>query len=102
MTPQWNGIWVAFAACLWIGFGFFWVIRAERYLGFHWKPFFIALGILLMIISLWAHADLLSAIIGIAGGTVVWGAFELEDQAKRARLGWYPDHQPKIQPPWQR
>jgi hypothetical protein len=87
------------ATLLIIGMGFIWVIRAERYLGYLWWPYFMAAGLLLVAVSLFVASDWLSALAGISGASLIWGSTELKDQAVRAELGWYPYHAPKIPPP---
>jgi hypothetical protein len=74
-----------------IGLGFIWVIRGERYLGNLWWPYFMGLGILLG-----------SALLGIFGGSLIWGSTEFKEQAIRTELGWYPFREKKIQPPFAR
>jgi hypothetical protein len=72
-----------------IGFGFFWVIRMEYHLGYMWWPYPMALGILLVGSSLFVGNAGLSALLGITGGSFIWGATELKEQAVRAELGWF-------------
>ncbi|NNJ09105.1 DUF4491 family protein [Chloroflexales bacterium ZM16-3] len=72
-----------------IGFGFFWVIRGEYYLGYLWWPYPLLLGLALIAGSLFAPNAGVSALLGIAGASFVWGATELKEQAVRANLGWF-------------
>jgi hypothetical protein len=84
-----------------IGLGFLWVIRGEYYLGFLWWPYFMGLGIGLVILSLFVPSLWGSAILGIFGASLVWGSTELKEQAVRAELGWYPFNPgPKPKPPF--
>ena len=63
-----------------IGFGFFWVIRVEYHLGARvWKAVLV-LGLTLVALSTFMPSFTASAILGIFGGSVVWGATELPDQ----------------------
>ena len=94
------GFLLGIATILIIGLGFLWVIYAERYLGYLWWVYFMGLGILLMGGSLFIAADWGSALVGIAGASFIWGATELKEQSLRAKRGWFPDHEPKIQPPF--
>jgi hypothetical protein len=96
----WFGIETALSALVLIGFGHFWVVLVEKYLGHAWKPVVFGIGALVLIGSICIPNDFLSMLAGVLGATILWGSLELEDQAKRCRLGWYPDHQPKIDPPW--
>lgn len=80
------GLFMLFA----IGFGFFWVIKLEYMLGAGiWKAV-LASGILICLASLFIPQFWASAIVGILGGSVVWGATELPGQADRVRRGLFP------------
>ena len=95
------GLILGLAALFIIGLGFLWVIRAEYYLGFLWWPYFMGLGVLLVIASLFVSSLWGSAILGIFGASIIWGATELKEQAVRAELGWYPfNPKPKLNPPF--
>ena len=83
-----------------IGLGFVWVIHGERYFGLFWWPYIMALGLLLIIGSLLLKNDWASALLGIAGVSLVWGSTEFKEQAIRTELGWYPFNGKKIQPPF--
>jgi hypothetical protein len=75
------GLFMLFA----IGFGFFWVIRLEaRFGGRVWK-LVLAAGLLICLASLFMPTFIASALLGIFGGSVVWGATELPAQEERAR-----------------
>ncbi len=78
------------AALAVIGLGFFWVIRAEYALGWTWWPYFMAVGALAVGASLFVHVAAVSAVLGIAGASVIWGSTELRAQATRVERGWYP------------
>jgi hypothetical protein len=86
---MWEGIALGFFSLGMIGFGFFWVIRMEYHLGYLWWPFPLALGILVLISSLFVADAGWSALLGITGGSFIWGATELKEQAVRAELGWF-------------
>lgn len=73
-----------------IGLGFAWVIKVEYYLGAGiWKTV-LGLGLLLCLGSLFMPSFVPSAVMGILGGSVVWGATELPDQEERVRQGHFP------------
>jgi hypothetical protein len=73
-----------------IGFGFFWVIKLEYYLGARiWKAV-LAAGLLICLVSLFMPSFTSSALLGIFGGSVVWGATELPGQEERVRRGLFP------------
>ena len=94
------GLALGFIALAIIGLGFFWVIRGEYYLGVLWWPYILGFGLLLIFSSLFIASVWGSALLGIVGASLAWGATELKDQARRAELGWYPvNKKPKTQPP---
>ena len=94
------GLLVGIATLFIIGLGFIWVIRGERYLGLLWWPYFMGLGILMVMGSFFVPSNLGSALVGIFGGSLIWGSTEFKDQAVRAELGWYPFREKKLQPPF--
>jgi len=73
-----------------IGLGFVWVIKLEYHVGAHVWQGVLLLGVVLSLAaglfsSFWA-----SALLGIVGGSVVWGATELPEQERRVRRGLFP------------
>jgi len=85
-----TGALIAFATFFAIGLGFVWVIRLEYHVGAHVARWVALLGILLIIGSAFIDHFWASAIVGIVGGTVLWGATELPDQARRVAAGQFP------------
>ncbi len=83
-----------------IGLGFPLVIQSERYLGYLWWPYMLAIGILLALGSLFIQNNWLAAILGAIGATFAWGSTELKEQAVRTEVGWYPFNGKKVQPPF--
>lgn len=94
------GLTLGIATLLIIGLGFVWVIRGERYFGYLWWPYVMALGILLIVISLFLPTIWFSALLGALGASLIWGSTELKEQAIRAEVGWYPFNANKILPPF--
>ena len=94
------GILIGIATLLIIGLGFVWVIRGEYYFGYLWWPYVMGGGVALISLSVCVAADWLSALIGIFGASLIWGATELRDQAVRAELGWYRFNPHKRLPPF--
>jgi hypothetical protein len=86
---MWEGIALGLFSLFIIGFGFFWVIRLEYFLGYLWWPYPMGLGILMIVGSLFLADAGWSALLGITGGSLIWGATELKEQAVRAELGWF-------------
>lgn len=95
------GLFLGIATLFIIGLGFMWVIRSEYYLGYLWWPYFMGLGILIVIGSLFIPSVWGSALMGIFGTSLIWGSTELKEQAVRAEIGWYPfNPKPKPVPPF--
>jgi hypothetical protein len=84
------GFFFGFFMLLVIGIGFLWVIKLEYYLGARvWKAV-LALGLLICVASLFVPDFTASALLGIFGGSVVWGATELPGQEQRVQQGLFP------------
>ncbi len=96
------GILIGISAFLLIGIGFPWVIYLERYGGYQWAPVVCGIGILLLISSLFMPDEMTSSLVGIFGGTLIWGAGELKEQSLRCQLGWFKNNVHKWLPPWAR
>ena len=77
---------ITFAA---IGLGFLWVIKLEYYVGARAAKVVGILGIAVSMGSLFIPGFFLSAVIGILGGTLFWGATELPDQERRVAAGMF-------------
>jgi len=96
------GLLTGLATLLIIGLGFPLVIHGERRFGFLWWPYMMAVGIALIVASLFIQSDWLSVVIGVLGATFVWGSTELKEQAVRTEIGWYPFNDQKIKPPFEK
>ncbi len=94
------GLTLGIATLLIIGLGFVWVIRGERYFGYLWWPYVMALGFLLILAALFMTDSWASALLGVFGASLVWGSTELKEQAVRSEIGWYPFRGDKILPPF--
>ena len=94
------GLSFGIATLLIIGLGFIWVIRGERYFGVLWWPYVMGLGVSLVIVSLLVTSIWISAMLGVFGASLLWGATELKEQAVRAEIGWYTFNARKILPPF--
>jgi len=86
LTGLYLGIFMLFS----IGFGFLWVVRLEYALGSGMWRIVLVIGLLICLGSLFAPSFGLSAVLGIFGGSVVWGATELPAQAERVQHGLFP------------
>lgn len=88
--PNFTGLVLGLVMLFAIGFGFFWVIKVEYYLGSRvWKAV-LALGALVCLASSFTAGFGPSALLGILGGSLIWGATELPGQAERVRKGLFP------------
>ena len=92
-----TGLILALFALSAIGVGFFWVIRLEYHVGARVDKIVFAVGCVISLSSLFMASPMLSAIVGILGGTVIWGATELKDQEKRVAAGMFKAN-PKRRP----
>ena len=97
---NWFGILIGLSTLLIIGLGFFWVIRGERYFGYLWWPYTMGTGLALAAVSVFITSNWISALIGAAGASLIWGSTELKEQAVRSELGWYAFRKEKIHPPF--
>lgn len=84
------GLTLGLITLLIIALGFIWVIRTEYFLGYLWWHYVLGVGILLVIGSLFVPSMWGSAVMGVLGASLIWGATELKNQARRAELGWFP------------
>jgi hypothetical protein len=94
------GLSLGIATLFIIGLGFVWVIRGERIFGVLWWPYILALGVLLVLGSLFLPSIWGSALVGVFGASLIWGATEFKEQAVRTELGWFPFEGEKIDPPF--
>ncbi len=85
-----SGLYLGLFMLLSIGFGFFWVIKVAYYWGARlWKAV-LSVGLMICLASLFVPSFAASALLGILGGSVVWGATELPAQELRVRRGLFP------------
>jgi hypothetical protein len=85
-----TGLYLGVYMLLVIGIGFVWVIQLEYHAGAGIWKFVLALGLAICLVSLFVPGFTASALVGIFGGSVVWGATELPGQADRVRRGVFP------------
>ena len=88
MNP--TGILFGLFTFLAIGLGFLCVIKLEYQLGARAAWAVAALGAALVLASLFVPRFTPSAILGVLGGTIFWGATELPEQEKRVARGLFP------------
>lgn len=66
------------------------VIKAEYYFTKNIWPVFLAVGILLVAMSIFIENLILSAGLAIVGLSALWSIGELFQQEKRVEKGWFP------------
>ncbi len=79
-----------------IGFGFFWVIKLEYHFGACIKRIILFSGIIIVVLSLFINQFFYAALLGLIGGTVIWGSTEMEDQEERSDKGMFPNNPNKF------
>ncbi len=89
---NWTGIGLGLFSALAIGLGFMWVIRLEYLVGAHIWKWVMAGGLLICASSLFMPNFLTAALLGIAGGSITWGAVELPHQEERVDHGLFKAH----------
>lgn len=85
-----NGVFFGLFTAFAIGLGIVWVIKLEYYIGAHTAKAVAALGLAFILVSLFIPGFTFSGILGVLGGTVIWGATELPDQEQRVAKGMFP------------
>jgi len=78
------GLIVAAMTLIAIGAGFFWVTQlAAKNDAQMWRKV-LAAGLLLLILAAFVPMFWVSSLLGVIGGTMIWGAVELPAQTRRA------------------
>jgi hypothetical protein len=90
LTLQWAGPVLAGVTFLTIWWGHVLVRIVHYYFGTRPAPLIFVVGLLLLLASTQTGSDLLSAVMGIVGLTLLWDAFELHRQEARVRQGHAP------------
>lgn len=85
-----EGLIIAVATFLIIGFFHPIVIKSEYYFGVRCWPLFAVVGVTLLIVSLFVSNVLVASIIGVVGCSCLWSILELFEQRKRVQKGWFP------------
>lgn len=89
---NWSGIIVGAATFLIIGICHPIVIKAEYHIGKKSWWGFLAMGVLLGLLSLLIEDDTLSTIAGAGAFSFFWGIGEVFAQEKRVLKGWFPEN----------
>ena len=66
------------------------VIKAEYHFSKSCWPFFLAAGIVLMLISAMVANVIVSSALAVIGMSSWWSILELFEQEKRVQKGWFP------------
>jgi hypothetical protein len=85
-----HGILIGFIAFVVIGIFHPIVIYGEYYFGIKIWPVFLAVGILLGILSLFITNIIVSSLLGIVSFSCFWSIHELFRQCERVERGWFP------------
>lgn len=86
------GLFMLFA----IGFGFFWVIKLEYYVGACSKRIVLLLGLIMMFSTVYISNFTAAVMIGIIAGSTIWGSTEMSDQEERSSKGQFPNNPNKL------
>ncbi|MCW4013294.1 MAG: DUF4491 family protein [Candidatus Bathyarchaeota archaeon] len=68
------------------------VVKIEQIWGAHLWPWFVVIGVLMGIGSLFVDDVLVSALLGINGFMFAWSGPELKKQKERVASGYYHEH----------
>lgn len=85
-----QGLIIAVATFLVIGTFHPIVIKAEYYFGVKCWPFFLVMGLLFIISSLFVGNVIVASFLGIIGCSCLWSILEIFEQRERVRKGWFP------------
>lgn len=85
-----EGIIIALATFIIIGFFHPIVIKSEYYFGVKCWPVFAFAGVALLVVSLFISNVLVAAVVGVTGCSSLWSILELFEQRERVRKGWFP------------
>ena len=75
------------------------VIKAEYHFGTRCWWWFMAAGIVAIIVSILIDNVLVSALLGVTGFSCFWSILEVFHQERRVKRGWFPRN-PKRRYPW--
>ena len=75
-----------------VGLGHVVVVKWEYYWGSETWVGLLAIGLLLVIASLFSGNVFLSGCLGILGASLLWGVHELFAQKKRVAKGWFSEN----------
>ena len=85
-----EGLLIGLATFLIIGLFHPLVVKGEYYLGQKCRWFFLAGGILFLILSLLTDSLIASALAGVTSFSCFWSIKEVAEQKERVKKGWFP------------
>jgi hypothetical protein len=85
-----TGLAIGIATFLVIGLFHPIVVKAEYHLGTNGWWIFLALGILCVVLSIMIKEIFLSTVMGVIAFSGFWSIFEIFEQTKRVKKGWFP------------
>jgi hypothetical protein len=71
------------------------VIKGEYYFGTRIWPYFLAGGIVSVILSVIVENIVASSLLGVLGFSLFWSIHELFEQKHRVEKGWFPKKEDK-------
>jgi hypothetical protein len=94
---EWTGLVLSLTTVATIGIGHVMVRKLNYRFGTKPSPIAAAIGVAVLVSSLFASTTLLSGVLGIVGITTMWDAIELVRQERRVQKGHAPRN-PKRMP----
>ena len=89
-THNLTGIIIGAATFITIGLFHPLVIKGEYYIGSKCKYLFLALGLVMLAVSLMADGILAQSLSAVVSFSSFWSIHEVEEQVKRVEKGWFP------------
>ena len=68
------------------------VVKAEYHFSKKIWPVFLAIGVILLAISLFVQNVILQSLLGAVGCSSLWSIKELFEQEHRVKKGWFPEN----------
>ena len=68
------------------------VVKAEYHFSKKIWPVFLAIGVILLVISLFVQNMILQSLLGAVGCSSLWSIKELFEQEHRVKKGWFPEN----------